>query len=85
MDELAALPPGGKVDLAVTNGSINLRIPQTTFAGFPAAVVRGSTVLADLSLASATRSPGTVTGTSGSGDGIIWSRAVNGAMAIQEI
>ncbi|MDH5534033.1 MAG: DUF4097 domain-containing protein [Betaproteobacteria bacterium] len=44
------LPPSGTVDIRVTNGNIDLRIPQSTSAAFTASVAIGSITLTNLTL-----------------------------------
>lgn len=80
-----ALPSGGEVEMRAVNGSINLQIPQTTSAEFAATVANGSITLTNLSLSNEMVTPGSRTGTLGSGDGTITLGVGNGTIAVQGI
>lgn len=76
------LPSGGEIDMSLANGNINLRIPQTTSAEFSATAAIGRITLTDLSLSNETVTPGSRTGTLGSGDGTISLDVGNGTIAV---
>ena len=82
------LPPGGRIEIGVVNGTIDLAIPQTTSTQFSATVATGSITLTNLSLAVPPGSPcGTqaCSGTLGSGNGTIDLHAGNGAIAVRGV
>jgi DUF4097 and DUF4098 domain-containing protein YvlB len=79
------LPSAGEIDMSLVNGNIDLRIPQTTSAEFSATNAIGSITLTNLSLSNETVTPGSRTGTLGSGDGTISLDAGNGTIAVQGI
>ena len=76
------LPPEGRLELRVVNGNINLEIPSGTSAEFSAAVTNGSIATPNLSLADATSSPHSLTGTLGEGKGTISLFTVNGTISV---
>jgi hypothetical protein len=80
-----ALPPGGEMEMRAANGSIDLRIPQTTSAQLSATVAIGSISLTNLTLFNETVTPGSRTGTLGGGDGTITLGVGNGTIAVQGI
>ena len=77
------LPPGGELDVGVTNGLIDLQLPQDTSAEFSATVVNGSVSVTGLSLSDQSTTPQSMTGTLGSGDGTIIVHAVNGTIVVR--
>lgn len=82
---LVTLPSGGQIDIGVANGTIDLTIPQTTSAQFSAMVATGSITLTNLTLSNETITPGSRSGTLGSGDGTIDLHAGNGAIAVRGV
>lgn len=80
-----ALPSGGDIEMRAVNGSIDLQIPQTTSAEFAATLAIGSITLTNLTLFNETVTPGSRTGTLGSGDGTISLGVGNGTIAVQGI
>lgn len=79
----ATLPVSGELDLGVTNGFIELEIPQETSAEFYASVVNGTITIMDLVMTDQTTTPQSVTGTLGLGSGTITVHAVNGTIVVR--
>jgi hypothetical protein len=73
-----AIPLGGTIALGVTNGGIDLDIPQSTSAEFSAHVTVGSISVSNLDLYDVESTPTSLTGTLGSGEGTIALSTVNG-------
>jgi len=80
---LVTLPASGQIDIGVTNGTIDLAIPQSTSAQFSATVGTGSITLANLTLSNDTTTPGSRSGILGSGNGTIDLNAGNGAITVR--
>jgi hypothetical protein len=76
------LPSNGALDVAVLNGPIVLAIPQSTSAEFSAVVLNGSIGITDLTLTDEVVTETSVTGTLGSGDGMIVLDVVNGTISV---
>ena len=85
IDASITLPPDGLAELRVTNGTIRFEIPEETSAEFTATVANGTIALNNLSLSNEIRTPGSVTGTLGQGDGTITLRAANGNIAVEGV
>lgn len=85
VDGEVTMPSGGVIDMDVVNGGIQLAIPKTTSAEFSAAVVNGSIGIADLNLQDPVATSTSLTGTLGSGDGVISLSIVNGNISVAGI
>ncbi|MFQ5571348.1 MAG: DUF4097 domain-containing protein [Rhodothermales bacterium] len=78
IDCFATLPPTRLVDLALGNGDIKLGIPTSTSAEFSARVTNGHISTSNLILEGLVRSPRSLIGRLGDGEGTIELKAVNG-------
>lgn len=72
------IPDSGSCQLSAVNGLINLQIPKETDAAFSAKVVYGAVRCSGLTMTKTASSNNKITGTMGSGDGMIELSAVNG-------
>ena len=77
------LPEDGTINLNLVTGNIELDIPQSTSAEFSASVVTGTISLSDLVLQNQASTPGSLTGTLGSGEGTISLNVVTGSISVQ--
>jgi len=68
---ILSLPLNGTIDLNILNGNISLEIPTNTSAGFSARVASGNIDVTNLVLLNETTTPTSVSGTLGSGQGVI--------------
>lgn len=79
------IPPAGWCTLDLTNGRIDLVIPQSTSATFSASVTNGSISVTNLDLQGQIVTPTSVTGTLGGGDGTIDLDVVNGQIVVDGV
>lgn len=77
------LPEDGTINLNLVTGNIELDIPQNTSAEFSAKVVTGTISISDLVLQNQVSTPGSLTGTLGSGEGTISLNVVTGSVNVQ--
>ena len=77
------LPENGTVNFNLVTGSIGLGIPQSTSAEFSASVVTGTISTSDLVLQNQVSTPGSLSGTLGSGEGTILLNVVTGSISVQ--
>ena len=83
IDANATVPGGGSIELRLTNGNIELEIPRNTSAEFSARVGNGTITLSNLALGNQRRTPTSVEGTLGGGNGAILLTTVNGPIAVR--
>jgi hypothetical protein len=83
IDASVVLPPGGRIILDVANGAIDLEIPTDTSAEFSAEVANGSIALVGLVLSDEVRTPTSLQGTLGGGDGTITLAVANGTIVVE--
>jgi hypothetical protein len=76
------IPLGGTIDMGVTNGTIDLEIPEATSAQFSARVTIGSINVYNLDLQDIESSPTSLTGTLGNGEGTIDLSTVIGSIVV---
>lgn len=72
------LPGKGRHNIALVNGTIQLRIPRQTSAEFYASLTNGQVNISNLQIDNASITPKTIHGTLGSGNGTINLKTVNG-------
>lgn len=77
------LPEDGTINLNLVTGNIELDIPQNTSAEFSATVVTGTISISDLILQNQVSTPGSLSGTLGSGEGTISLNVVTGSVNVQ--
>jgi hypothetical protein len=82
IDAEVALPLNGTIDIAVLHGNINLDIPQNTSATFSAGLLEGSIQLINLELRNEVRTPRSLTGILGDGQGDIWLETETGNIIV---
>jgi DUF4097 and DUF4098 domain-containing protein YvlB len=73
-----SVPSNGTVDMTLSNGSIELNIPQRTSSDFSASLVNGSISVQNLTLKNKVETKRSVQGTLGAGEGLITLRTTNG-------
>ena len=84
IDVRITLRLNGTVDLETSNGVINLTVPTNTSAEFASFANRGSIVVSNLVLYNEVRTPTSVTGTLGAGQGAITVEVQgNGSIAVR--
>jgi DUF4097 and DUF4098 domain-containing protein YvlB len=79
------LPQKATCEMSTVNGSIDLRVPQSTSAQFSAEVVNGTIRLTNLNLQNATTTPKTTRGRLANGDGQIKLKTVNGNIRVEGV
>jgi DUF4097 and DUF4098 domain-containing protein YvlB len=77
------LPLDGTINLQIANGDIELSIPTTTSAQFSASVGNGDIVVSGVELRDPVRTSSSLTGTLGSGRGVITLGAGNGTITLR--
>ena len=77
------LPEDGTINFNLVTGIVELNIPQSTSAEFSAKVVTGTISLSDLVLQNQVSTPGSLSGTLGSGEGTISLNVVTGSVNVQ--
>jgi hypothetical protein len=77
------LPPQGICVLSITNGNIDLQIPDTTSAHLNANVVNGGIEVRDIPFTSGIVGPDRINAVFGDGDGAITLDAVNGNILVR--
>ncbi|MGB7062334.1 MAG: DUF4097 family beta strand repeat-containing protein [Candidatus Zixiibacteriota bacterium] len=77
------LPEDGTINFNLVTGNIELDIPQNTSADFSATVVTGTISISDLVLQNQVSTPGSLSGTLGSGQGTISLNVVTGSVNVQ--
>ena len=78
IDGKLSVPLNGTVDMSLTNGNIELDIPQNTSADFSASLANGTISVQNLTLHNRVGTSKTLQGTFGNGDGTISLRTTNG-------
>ena len=77
-----ALPLGGAVEITALEGNINLDIPQDTSAMFDAGTTKGTIKLINLVLHNQAKTPHSLTGRFGDGEGDIWLESEEGNITV---
>jgi hypothetical protein len=78
LDSTVSLPPNGEIRLSMVNGNIDLRLPTSTSAELSAFTDQGSITWDNLNLLDVVHTNQSLTGTLGSGAGVIWLETING-------
>ncbi len=73
-----SVPPNGTIDMSLSNGSIELDIPQNSSADFSARLVNGNISVHNLTLKNKAETKRSLQGTLGDGEGLITLRTTNG-------
>jgi hypothetical protein len=76
------LPKDGAINFNLVSGSVELDIPQNTSAEFSAKITSGTISISDLVLQNQVSTPDSVTGTLGSGEGMISLNVVSGFISV---
>jgi hypothetical protein len=79
------LPEDGTIDFNLVTGNVELNIPQNTSAELSATVVTGTISTSDLVLQNQVSTPGSLSGTLGSGEGTISLSVVTGSITVRGI
>lgn len=82
IDGEVTLPLDGTIDMQLTNGMLELDIPQNTSAEFEATVGTGTISVTNLVLQNQVQTPKSLTGTCGDGRGTISLRTTNGEIVV---
>lgn len=77
------LPEDSTINFNLVTGNVELNIPQSTSAEFSAKVVTGTISLSDLVLQNQVSTPGSLSGTLGSGEGTISLNVVTGSISVK--
>jgi DUF4097 and DUF4098 domain-containing protein YvlB len=83
IDARVTFPANGIIDMATVSGEIELDIPRNTSAELSANVVSGTISVINLSLRNVTRSPTTLQGTLGGGQGLISLGTTSGNIRVE--
>jgi DUF4097 and DUF4098 domain-containing protein YvlB len=82
LDSTVSLPPNGQIRLSMVNGDVDLRLPTSTSAELSAFVDNGTITWDNLDLLDAVHTNQSLTGTLGSGAGVIWLETTNGSIDV---
>lgn len=82
IDGTVVLPLDGEIIMSTYNGNIDLNIPMSTSAEFTASVTNGSIADYNLEFGAAVQTNQLLTGTLGSGDGVIDLDTINGNISV---
>jgi hypothetical protein len=82
IESAVTLPLDGTIDMRTTNGAIALDIPQSTSAECSANVGNGNISVANLVLQNEVRTPTSLSGTLGNGQGTMFLMTVNGNIRV---
>jgi len=83
IDGEVTLPLDGTIDMQLTNGILELDVPQNTSAEFAANVANGGISVSNLMLQNRVETPKSLTGTCGDGRGTISLRTTNGEILVR--
>jgi hypothetical protein len=82
IDGEVTLPLDGTIDMKLTNGRLELDIPQNTSAEFTASIANGSISVSNLELQNRVETSKSLTGTCGDGHGTISLNTTNGEIIV---
>jgi len=77
---ILSVPSNGNVEMTLSNGSIELNIPQSTSADFLASLVNGTISVQNLALKNRVETKRSLQGTLGNGEGFVTLKTNNGSI-----